>query len=221
MTQIGSKYNKTPLKPIKTAKNIYLKTQTQQNNKVNFKTTETTLSKIFRAISTTCRVRIATRPNPANATLPPLSQGYGFVTFESAEKAAQALLTFQSHCVDGHKLLLQFAKPSISTAPGGQMNGGKMEQISAHKEKSRNKIVVKNLPFEATAKEVRELFAEFGEVKACRVPARLKGHRGFAFVEFFSEAEAAAALRKLKDTHLYGRHLVLQWAESGRVGGEK
>lgn len=83
------------------------------------------------------------------------------------------------------------------------------------------KLIVKNLPFEATEKDVRELFAAFSEIRTVRVPRkshtfsshRENNHRGFAFVEFLSEAEAARALETLKATHLYGRHLVLQYAK--------
>ncbi len=38
-------------------------------------------------------------------------------------------------------------------------------------------------------------------------------HRGFAFVDFSTAQEAATAMASLKDTHLYGRHLVLEWAK--------
>lgn len=83
------------------------------------------------------------------------------------------------------------------------------------------KIIVKNLPFEATEKDVRELFSAFSEIRTVRLPRkshaftahRENNHRGFAFVEFLSAAEAARALETLKATHLYGRHLVLQYAK--------
>ena len=38
-------------------------------------------------------------------------------------------------------------------------------------------------------------------------------HRGFAFAEFLTHAEAEAARAALDKTHLYGRHLVLEYAE--------
>ncbi|KAJ2484092.1 Multiple RNA-binding domain-containing protein 1, partial [Coemansia sp. RSA 2052] len=38
-------------------------------------------------------------------------------------------------------------------------------------------------------------------------------HRGFAFVEFLTPQEAQHVLDTMKDTHLYGRHLVIDWAE--------
>jgi multiple RNA-binding domain-containing protein 1 len=88
------------------------------------------------------------------------------------------------------------------------------------------KLVVKNLPFEATEADLRQLFASFSEVKAVRVPRknhqfanhRSNNHRGFGFVEFLTEQEATNALQSLTNTHLYGRHLVLQYAAIDHSG---
>ena len=47
-----------------------------------------------------------------------------------------------------------------------------------------------------------------------RVPKKFDGtHRGFAFIDFLTHEEAKDVLTKLGDTHLYGRHLVLEWAK--------
>lgn len=84
------------------------------------------------------------------------------------------------------------------------------------------KIVVKNLPFEATEQDVRALFSAFSEIRSVRLPRKAQQfshhrenhHRGFAFVEFLSESEAVRALETLRATHLYGRHLVLEYAKA-------
>lgn len=84
------------------------------------------------------------------------------------------------------------------------------------------KIVVKNLPFEATEKDVRALFSAFSEIRSVRLPRKAQQfshhrenhHRGFAFVEFLSESEAVRAMETLRATHLYGRHLVLEYAKA-------
>lgn len=83
------------------------------------------------------------------------------------------------------------------------------------------KVAVKNLPFEATEKDLRQLFTSFCEVKSVRVPQKVgqvsshhkNNHRGFGFVEFLTEQEAANAIATLGNTHLYGRHLVLEYAK--------
>ena len=68
----------------------------------------------------------------------------------------------------------------------------KRKSSSGTKQKS-SKILVRNVPFEATQKELRELFATFGELKTVRLPKKLSGtgpHRGFAFIDFLTKQDA-------------------------------
>jgi multiple RNA-binding domain-containing protein 1 len=55
----------------------------------------------------------------------------------------------------------------------------------------------------------------YGQLKKVRLPKKAdqRTHRGFAFVEFLTKQEAKNAFESLHSTHLYGRHLVLEWAE--------
>ena len=74
------------------------------------------------------------------------------------------------------------------------------------------KMLVKNVPFEASKRDIRELFAAHGQLKSVRLPKQVHGRsRGFAFVEFVSRREAESAMAALRHTHLLGRHLVLEW----------
>ena len=51
-------------------------------------------------------------------------------------------------------------------------------------------------------------------MKTVRIPRKFDGqHRGFGFVDFLTPQEAKNALDSLGATHLYGRHLVLEWAK--------
>lgn len=74
--------------------------------------------------------------------------------------------------------------------------------------------MVKNLAFEATADDVKELFKQFASIKKVRLPKKVgsKNHRGFGFVEFTSSEEAASAFKQLQNSHLYGRKLVIEWS---------
>jgi multiple RNA-binding domain-containing protein 1 len=60
-----------------------------------------------------------------------------------------------------------------------------------------NKLLVKNLAFEATADDVRELFKQYGSLKKVRLPKKVNStnHRGFGFVEFISPDEALSAFK--------------------------
>lgn len=85
---------------------------------------------------------------------------------------------------------------------------------SAGGQKSKTKVVVRNVPFEANKKEIQQLFHAFGQVKTLRLPRKFDGtHRGFAFVDFLSKEEAKNAVEALAGTHLYGRHLVIEFAD--------
>ena len=74
--------------------------------------------------------------------------------------------------------------------------------------------MVKNLAFESTADDVRELFKSFGSLRKVRLPKKVgsQNHRGFGFVEFTSAEEAHSAFKQLKDSHLYGRKIVIEWS---------
>lgn len=133
-----------------------------------------------------------------------MSMGFGFVEFRTRDQAETAIRTLDGYVLDGHKIQLK-----ISHRPGS------LELASKDKKKAKSsKVIIKNLPFEATRKDVVELLGAFGQLKLCRVPKKFdKLARGFAFVEFNLAKEAEAAMDQLKGVHLLGRRLVMQYAE--------
>jgi cold-inducible RNA-binding protein len=72
-----------------------------------------------------------------------------------------------------------------------------------------SKIFVGNLSFETARDELERLFAEHGEIVDLVIPTdRMSGRpRGFAFVEFANDEQAAAAIQKLNGVELGGRNL--------------
>ncbi|GIQ83338.1 hypothetical protein KIPB_004643 [Kipferlia bialata] len=82
------------------------------------------------------------------------------------------------------------------------------------KAKGALKLVIRNIAFQANAKELRQLLSSFGELKTMRAPKRQNGElRGFGFAEYTSVEDAAEAAKMLNGTHFYGRHLVVEAAE--------
>lgn len=83
------------------------------------------------------------------------------------------------------------------------------------------RIYVGNLPFSATEDEVRERFAEFGEVKSVNlITDRHTGQpRGFGFVEMDDEP-ADRAISALDNTDFGGRTLRVSVARE-RTGGSR
>ena len=59
------------------------------------------------------------------------------------------------------------------------------KEIQNTKGKSATKLVLRNVAFEATKRDVQLLFNPFGVLKSVRVPKKFAGsHRGFAFIEY-------------------------------------
>ncbi|CAH2078516.1 unnamed protein product, partial [Thlaspi arvense] len=136
-----------------------------------------------------------------------VSSGYGFVEFDSVETATNVCRDLEGTSLDGHALKLRFCEQKRSDT------GGK----GSDKEKASTKLHVKNVAFEATKKELTQLFSPFGQIKSLRLPKRNIGQfAGFAFVEFMTKQEASNAKKALSSTHFYGRHLVLEWANDDK-----
>ncbi|CAL9226089.1 unnamed protein product [Arabidopsis halleri] len=132
-----------------------------------------------------------------------LSNGYGFVEFDSVETATNVYRDLQGTVLDGHALILRFCENKRSDKAGKDSG----------KDKPSAKLHVKNVAFEATKKELKQLFSPFGQIKSMRLPKRnIEQYAGFAFVEFVTKQEALNAKKALASTHFYGRHLVLEWA---------
>ena len=70
-------------------------------------------------------------------------------------------------------------------------------------------IYVGNLPYSATGDDLRELFANYGEVASASVIMdKFSGRsKGFGFVEMPSQAEAEAAIKALNESDLNGRNI--------------
>jgi len=70
-------------------------------------------------------------------------------------------------------------------------------------------IYVGNLSFDATEENLRDAFAQYGEVSSAKlVTDRDSGRpRGFGFVEMPNDEEANAAISGLHETEMMGRNL--------------
>ena len=78
-----------------------------------------------------------------------------------------------------------------------------------------NKIFVGNLDFSMTDGELRDLMSEAGDVVEVHMPTdRETGRpRGFAFVRFATEEQAAKAVETMNGREVSGRNLRLDIAE--------
>ena len=76
-------------------------------------------------------------------------------------------------------------------------------------------IFVGNLPFTTTESDLRDLFAEYGDVEsAAIINDRDSGRsRGFGFVELAADARANDAIRELDGTSIDGRSIKVNEAK--------
>uniref|UniRef100_A0A670ZW33 RNA binding motif protein 19 n=1 Tax=Pseudonaja textilis TaxID=8673 RepID=A0A670ZW33_PSETE len=176
---------------------------------LNFSTTEDTLKEVFSKAGV---VRSCTVSKKKDKTGNLLSMGFGFVEYKKPEYAQKAVKQLQGCSVDGHQLEVKISERAIKSTG----TTARKKQVS--KKQVNSKILVRNIPFQATVKEIRELFSTFGELKTVRLPKKMFGsgtHRGFGFVDFLTKQDAKRAFGALcHSTHLYGRRLVLEWADS-------
>uniref|UniRef100_A0A8C1QML3 Probable RNA-binding protein 19 n=1 Tax=Cyprinus carpio TaxID=7962 RepID=A0A8C1QML3_CYPCA len=169
---------------------------------LNFNTSEETL----REVSTFSKcgvVKSCTISKKSDKAGKLSSMGYGFVRYKTPEAAQKAMRQLQ-HCkVDEHQLELKISE--------------RERKKQTARKQTTSKILVRNIPFQATVKELRELFCTFGELKTVRLPKKGIGgaHRGFGFIDFLTKQDAKKAFTALcHSTHLYGRRLVLEWADA-------
>ncbi|XP_077895206.1 putative RNA-binding protein 19 isoform X1 [Ictidomys tridecemlineatus] len=176
---------------------------------LNFSTTEETLQQVFSKVGAVRSCSVSRKKNKAGVLL---SMGFGFVEYRKPEQAQRALKQLQGHIVDGHKVEVRISERATKPA----LTSARKKQLP--RKQTSSKILVRNIPFQADRREIRELFSTFGELKTVRLPKKMTGtgtHRGFGFVDFLTKQDAKRAFNALcHSTHLYGRRLVLEWADS-------
>ena len=76
-------------------------------------------------------------------------------------------------------------------------------------------IYVGNLPYNVTEDELRDVFAEFGEVsQASVITDKFSGQsKGFGFVEMPNNSEADEAIKALNESSLKGRNIKVNQAK--------
>jgi multiple RNA-binding domain-containing protein 1 len=127
--------------------------------------------------------------------------------------------------LDEHALKLSLSTKAVTSAEEDQKTAKVLKKRKRDDDEMKetqlvdsdavtSKLLVRNLAFEATADEIKELFAPFGHIRKVRLPrkANSNNHRGFGFVEFATKEEAKNAFKNLQSSHLYSRKLVIEYA---------
>lgn len=174
---------------------------------LNFTTTTERLTETFEPLAGFMSARVKTKTDPKKPGQV-LSMGYGFVEFRTKEQGQAALTAMHGFTLDQHKLEIR-ASHKATDAAEERRKDDKMKKLAGR----RTKVIIKNLPFEVSKKDIRALFGSYGQLRSVRLPKKVdRGTRGFAFADFTTPKEAENAMDALRDTHLLGRRLVLDFA---------
>ena len=197
-------------------------TQAVYIKNINFETTQEALANHVSALGFQQDKHVRMISLPANPRNPGQNAGYGFVEFCDVATATLAAGKLTGTKLAEHVLDAKLSGKKLGSASSPKKGGKNSASLAIDAASQRScKLVVRNVAFQATEKEVKALFTNFGAVKRVRVPKKVGGggHRGFAFVDFTSHDEAAVAAEALSATHLYGRHLVIEWAKDDDTSG--
>ena len=183
---------------------------------LNFTTTTEQLNELFRPLDGFMSARVKTKTDPKKPGQI-LSMGFGFLEFRTKQQAQAALAAMNGYKLQGHDLVLKTSHKAADAAEERRKEDN-AKKLSGR----RTKIIIKNLPFEASKKDVRSLFGAYGQLRSVRVPRKFDSStRGFAFADFVTAREAESAMDALRDTHLLGRRLVLDFAAGDVVDPEE
>lgn len=159
------------------------------------------------------------------------SKGWGIVEFETPEEALEAINTLNGAELGGRRILVredredrdvknvagQGPRAPRGRGPGrgarsrGGRGGGRSGPAGAVSgESSGLQIVVQGIPWSYTWLELKELFAEYGEVERADIAQGADGRsRGFGTVRFTTADAATAAIEKMDRSELEGRSLAV------------
>ena len=183
---------------------------------LNFSTTNDGLREAFQPLDGFLSARVKTKPDPKKPGQL-LSMGFGFLEFRSKEQAHAALAAMDGYKLDDHELLIKASHKALNAAEERRKED-RAKKMTGRK----TKIIVKNLPFEASKKDVRSLFGAYGQLRSVRLPKKFDSStRGFAFADFVTAREAENAMDALRDTHFLGRRLVLDFAAEDAIDPEE
>jgi multiple RNA-binding domain-containing protein 1 len=193
-----------------------METSTLFVRNINFTTTTEKFRETFAPLAGFVSAKVKTKPDPKHPG-EVLSMGFGFLEFHSKDDAQAALASMNGFVLEEHKLDV---RPSQKVLDAGEER--RKDEKAKTGAAQKTKVVVKNLPFETSKKEIRALLGTYGQLRSVRVPKKFDtSSRGFAFAEFTTPREAANAISALRNTHLLGRRLHLEYAEEETMDAEE
>ena len=146
------------------------------------------------------------------------SRGFAYVEFAdpaSVEKALQ----FSGKEIDGRPINVD--RSTSNKGSSGAGNDARRASFGDKTSPPSSVLFVGNLSFDASEDPLWELFAEYGDVKAVRVPTDRDSGRvkGYGYVEFFDIETAKKAFEGTSGTEFLGRNLRIDYSQPREDGG--
>uniref|UniRef100_A0A7S0NAG1 Polyadenylate-binding protein n=1 Tax=Cryptomonas curvata TaxID=233186 RepID=A0A7S0NAG1_9CRYP len=158
--------------------NIFIK---NLDKSVDTRTLHDTFSQFGNILS--CKVSMDDQAN---------SRGFGFVQFETAEEANEAIAKVNGMLLEDKRL---YVGPFLA----------RNERDSVTGERKYTNVYVKNVPDDVTDEKFKEAFAKFGEVTSAVVMRKPDGtSKGFGFVNYKEADQAKAGVDALNGTKAFG-----------------
>ncbi|RLN91969.1 hypothetical protein BBJ28_00015724 [Nothophytophthora sp. Chile5] len=166
---------------------------------------------------------------------PRTGKAYALVEFKTTKDAALAVAKLDHHVFKGAMLQVKSAAHAVVAGDKGAASTPGQPKRAAEAEGLR--LIVRNLAFQTSDKDLEKLFEAHGplfEVRVVRMPvedaakeddkadegaepkreAALGRSRGFGFVQYRDVADARAAVEKVNGTKLKGREMIVDFALS-------
>ncbi|CAM8910421.1 unnamed protein product [Rhodiola kirilowii] len=119
------------------------------------------------------------------------SLGYGYLNFQSAQDAAQALKTKNHMKLNGKPVRLMWSKRDSDFRRNGIGN-----------------VFVKNLSESVDHEKLEDKFKEFGNILSCKVGTSEDGSsKGYGFVQFETEDAANSAIKMVNGADFHGKKI--------------
>ncbi|XP_005730377.1 nucleolin [Pundamilia nyererei] len=128
---------------------------------------------------------------------------FGYVDFASEEDLQKGLE------LNGKKVMGQEVKLEKARSKEGSQD--------TKKEKDARTLFVKNLPFSATADDLKEIFKDAVEIRV--PPGQNTSNKGIAYVEFKTEADAERTMEETQGSEVQGRSIIIDYTgEKSHMG---
>uniref|UniRef100_UPI00358FEA82 RNA-binding protein 28-like n=1 Tax=Myxine glutinosa TaxID=7769 RepID=UPI00358FEA82 len=142
-------------------------------------------------------------------------RGYGYVTFSLASDAQRAL--GQVLEVDGRRVHLRLANRKVravdAEGQGCRERPSQSNKAPATKKSSKKaRLIVRNLSFKCSTKDLQAAFSPFGDVLEASIPQKDGKMKGFGFVQYSKIQDAARALKEMNLQQIKGRPVAIDWA---------